>query len=64
MRVFFVQRTAASLSSASLCPSAIQGTGTIGIELPFMATYVQGVPFVPSDSTGTIQSNGTIQPAL
>ena len=68
MRVFFVQHATASHNSTStskyMCHSAIQNTGTIGIELPFIATYVQRVPVVPSDSTGTTQSNDTIQPAL
>ena len=64
MRVFFVQRATASHSSANVCASAIQDTGTTGIELPFIATYVQRVPVVPSAYTGTIRSNGTNQPAL
>ena len=42
-----------------MCQSAIQDTGTIGIGLPFIGTYVQRVPVVPSDSIGTTQSNGT-----
>ena len=54
MRVSFVQRTTASQSSPSICASAIQDIGTIGRELPFIATYVQRVPVVPGDSTGTI----------
>ena len=58
----FVARTTASYS-ASICASAVQNTGTIGIELSFIATYVQRVPAVPSDYTGTIKSNDTIPPA-
>ena len=37
-----------------MCHSAIRGTGTIGIELPFIAIYVQRVPAVPSDYISTL----------
>ena len=48
----------------SQCTGTTQGTGTIGNKGTYRQLLRQRVPAEPSDSNGTIEGSGTIQPAL